>query len=378
MFNALSSIGTYIVPFVVVLTIVVFFHELGHFLVGRWCGIKVDAFSIGFGPELFRYTDRHGTRWRLAAIPLGGYVKFHGDANGASMADDAALAGMPPVERAVTFAAQPIWKRAATVAAGPIANFILAIVIFSGVFFTYRPRRARRRAWTAWPPAAPPRSAGFRQGDVILEIDGQPIEQLQRNAAHRDRVAGKDDDLPRRSRRAGRAHSRHAAPEGNHDARSASPASGSSASRPAAVAKTGATKPMASSNSVKLAVAETWFVVEQTATYLGRLVIGRESPDQLSGPAGLAQVSGEMAKLGLSRLPQSGRDSVDFDRSAQSRAGSASRRRPPAVLRDRGHSRPRSQRKAAGDRVPNRHGDGRRPDGAGHIQRYRSDLVHQF
>lgn len=88
MFDALMTTGTYIVPFVVVLTIVVFFHELGHFLVGRWCGIKVDAFSIGFGPELFAFHDRQGTRWRVAALPLGGYVKFHGDANGASMADD--------------------------------------------------------------------------------------------------------------------------------------------------------------------------------------------------------------------------------------------------------------------------------------------------
>ena len=88
MLQALQGVGTYIVPFVVVLTIVVFVHELGHFLVGRWCGIKVDAFSIGFGPELFAFTDGKGTRWRFAALPLGGYVKFHGDANGASMADD--------------------------------------------------------------------------------------------------------------------------------------------------------------------------------------------------------------------------------------------------------------------------------------------------
>src|SRR5487761_2429961 len=115
MLDALYSAGIYIVPFVLVLTIVVFFHELGHFIVGRWCGIKVDAFSIGFGPELVAFMDRKGTRWRIAALPLGGYVKFHGDANGASMADDAVISGMPESERAVTFAAQPIWKRAATV-----------------------------------------------------------------------------------------------------------------------------------------------------------------------------------------------------------------------------------------------------------------------
>ncbi len=112
----------YVVPFVFVLSIVVFFHELGHFLVGRACGVKVDVFSIGFGPELLAFHDRHGTRWRVAALPLGGYVKFHGDANGASMADENAMAGMPEPERNVTFFAQALWKRAAIVAAGPIAN----------------------------------------------------------------------------------------------------------------------------------------------------------------------------------------------------------------------------------------------------------------
>src|ERR1700753_2867149 len=100
--NQLRSLGGYVVPFIVVLSIVVFFHELGHFLVGRWCGVKVDAFSIGFGPEIAGFVDRYGTRWRLAALPLGGYVKFHGDANGASMPDPEAMALMPEFERKVS------------------------------------------------------------------------------------------------------------------------------------------------------------------------------------------------------------------------------------------------------------------------------------
>src|SRR5450631_4394420 len=125
----------YILPFLFVLSLVVFFHELGHFLIGRWCGVKVDAFSLGFGPEIFGFDDRYGTHWRLAALPLGGYVKFHGDANGASLKDEAAAAAMTPQEMAVSFFAQNVWKRAAIVAAGPIANFILAIVIFTGIFY---------------------------------------------------------------------------------------------------------------------------------------------------------------------------------------------------------------------------------------------------
>ncbi len=79
--GVLSGAGWYVIPFVVILSVVVFFHELGHYLVGRWCGVKIDAFSLGFGPELFAYIDKRGTRWRVAALPLGGYVRFHGDAN---------------------------------------------------------------------------------------------------------------------------------------------------------------------------------------------------------------------------------------------------------------------------------------------------------
>ncbi|MGH6812454.1 MAG: site-2 protease family protein, partial [Methylocella sp.] len=89
--NQIWALAGYIVPFLFVLSLVVFFHELGHFLIGRWCGVKVDTFSLGFGPELFGFNDRYGTHWRVAAFPLGGYVKFHGDANGASMSDEAAL-----------------------------------------------------------------------------------------------------------------------------------------------------------------------------------------------------------------------------------------------------------------------------------------------
>src|ERR1700744_1366587 len=100
--SALWTLLTYVGPFLFVLSIVVFFHELGHFLVGRWCGVKIDAFSIGFGPEIFGFVDRKGTRWRLGALPLGGYVKFHGDMNGASVPDTATIAAMPEAERSVS------------------------------------------------------------------------------------------------------------------------------------------------------------------------------------------------------------------------------------------------------------------------------------
>src|ERR1700684_449205 len=125
-FNVLGHglIG-YIVPFLFVLTIVVFFHELGHFLIARWAGVRVLTFSLGFGPELAGFNDRRGTRWKISAIPLGGYVKFFGDENVASASDGSQLATMDAKEKSVSFVGQPVLKRSAIVVAGPFANFLL-------------------------------------------------------------------------------------------------------------------------------------------------------------------------------------------------------------------------------------------------------------
>src|SRR5688572_15071689 len=112
-----------VVPALIVLTAVVFVHEMGHFLVARWCGIRVAAFSIGFGRELTGFTDRRGTRWKLSAIPLGGYVRFEGDENAASIPDAETLAKIPASERHGLFHFAPLWKRIAVVSAGPLANF---------------------------------------------------------------------------------------------------------------------------------------------------------------------------------------------------------------------------------------------------------------
>src|SRR5690348_10352203 len=127
----------WIIPTLFVLSIVVFFHELGHFLVARWCGVRVLTFSIGFGPELFGFKDRYDTRWKISAIPLGGYVKFFGDENAASVPDPAAIEAMTEAERKESFVHQRVGPRAAIVVAGPLANFLLAIVVFTGLFAIY-------------------------------------------------------------------------------------------------------------------------------------------------------------------------------------------------------------------------------------------------
>src|SRR6476620_7698430 len=174
-YNTLSHglIG-YIVPFLFVLTVVVFFHELGHFLVARWAGVKVLTFSLGFGPELTGFNDRHGTRWKISAIPLGGYVKFFGDEGEASTPSSETLASMTEEERAGSFHHKKVGPRAAIVAAGPIAKFLLAIVIFTCLFtFFGKPSTTARVNQVEAGIAAA--AAGFQVGDVVTALDGIKI-----------------------------------------------------------------------------------------------------------------------------------------------------------------------------------------------------------
>ena len=140
--------------------------------------MKVDAFSLGFGPEIAGFVDRKGTRWRLGLLPLGGYVKFHGDANGASMTDEEAVASMPEAEKKVSFFGQSVWKRAAIVVAGPLANFVLAVVIFTGIFAIHgRGVLIPQVEKIAHDSAA--EAAGFKPNDVILSIDGRKVDSFE-------------------------------------------------------------------------------------------------------------------------------------------------------------------------------------------------------
>ena len=296
-----SGLFGYLLPFLFVLTIVVFFHELGHFLVARWCGVRVLAFSVGFGPELVGFTDRHGTRWKLAAIPLGGYVKFFGDENAASVPDPAALATMNEGERRVSFFHKPVGQRAAVVAAGPIANFILAIAIFAGVFGLYGKQVTSPRI-DALQPDSPAAAAGFQPGDLILSINGRPIDSF----ADMQRIVGAS---------AGQTLEVVVERGGVRQTLSATPALrevkdsfgnvhrlgvlGISRSMTPSDVRWERVGPIA---AIGLGAQETWFVVERTLAYIGGVVAGRESADQLGGPIRIAQVSGQVATAGFVAL----------------------------------------------------------------------------
>ena len=291
-----SALGS-VLPFLFVLTVVVFFHELGHFLVARRCGVKIDAFSIGFGPELFGFFDRHGTRWRIAAIPLGGYVRFHGDDSAASTPDHTTLDRMTAAERKVSFFHKPVAQRAAIVAAGPIANFLLAIAIFAGIFTIFGKSESPARVHSIQPNSVAA-TAGFKEGDLVLTIDGRKIETF--SDMQRIVTVSPGQTLVFVVER-----------DGGQLTLSAVPTLEEHKDRFGNVYHFGrlgitgildAPKPVGLPKAIALGAAESWFVVDRTLSYLGGVIIGRESADQLGGPLRIAQISGQVASVGFPEL----------------------------------------------------------------------------
>jgi regulator of sigma E protease len=297
-FGALgSSFLSYALPFLFVLTIVVFFHELGHFWVARRCGIKIDAFSIGFGPQLFGFNDKHRTRWQIAAIPLGGYVRFHGDDSAASTPDKDALSKMSEEDRKVSFYHKPVAQRAAVVAAGPIANFILAIFIFAGIFMFYGKQASPARVNAVMPQSAAA-AAGFQTHDLVLTIDGKQVESFSDMQRIVSVSPGETMDFV--VDRGGKEIHLKATPTlDEHKDRFGNMV------RMGRLGITGLMDPPVPVGPVaafSLGAQETWFVVDRTFSYIGGIIAGRESADQLGGPLRIAQVSGQVASIGFAAL----------------------------------------------------------------------------
>src|SRR4029453_9230315 len=296
--SGLSSFLAVLLPFLFVLTVVVFIHELGHFLVARWCGVKVKAFSIGFGKEIFGFYDRHGTRWRVAWIPLGGYVKFLDDENSASVPSKAALQRMTADEQAGAFQTKSLAARSAIVAAGPIANFILAIVIFAVTFtfFGVQVTAPRVDELVAEGVAA---SAGFRPGDVIVSIDGQSIETF---ADMQRIVSGSADrQLTFEVNRGGVLLTLKVTPARREisDRFGKKMRVGVIGIRRSPTQTEWEYKRYGPIEAMGLGVRETFFIVSRTLSYLNDVIMGRESADQLGGPIRIAEVSGQVASVGF-------------------------------------------------------------------------------
>ena len=298
-----SGVLIAVLAFLVVLSIVVFVHEFGHFLVARWCGVSVKTFSIGFGREIYGFTDRKGTRWRVAWIPLGGYVKFLDDENAASQPSKDALERMSPAERAGAFQTKPLWQRAAVVSAGPMANFLLAVAIYTAVNLAVGVRTIAPRVGEVMPdmPAA---AAGFKPGDVITSIDGWTIEgfeDVQRIVSingGRTLRFGVD--------RNGEKLVLEVTPlvREQKDSFGGVFRRGLIGVTPSRAPEAIEAKKVGPVEALRLGVRETYTNVTQTLQGIGDIIARRQTADQMGGPILMAEVTAKVAELGIEPMLQ--------------------------------------------------------------------------
>ncbi|MBW0152425.1 MAG: M50 family metallopeptidase [Phenylobacterium sp.] len=313
MIDFLQTALGYIIPFLLVLTVVVTIHELGHYWAARACGVAIDQFSIGFGRKIFGWTDRQGVEWRVGWIPLGGYVKFSGDENAASVPDHDNLEAMR--QRIETeqgagsanryFHFKPVWQRAIITAAGPFANFALAIVLFAVLLMSVGETVIPARV-AAVQPDSPAARAGFVVDDVVVRANGQAID----NFFDLQQIIAVRSNAPTSFvvDRGGQLVSLTATPE----RRVVSDRMGGEQkigvlgiASPAQVGER-TVRRYGPLEAVAGGVERTWRVLSTTVYYLGRVVTGRESADQLGGPLRIAQASGQVAQSGAQGAPDAG------------------------------------------------------------------------
>lgn len=303
MIESVLTFAVYIASFLFVFSIIVVFHELGHFWAARACGMKIDTFSLGFGNTLASWRDRHGTVWRLAALPLGGYVKFFGDAGPSSNPDRDSLAelreeiarehGEDTVRRCFHF--KPVWQRMFVVAAGPVANFILAFSIFTVMILSFGDEGITPRISEVI-DGSPAAEAGFEPGDLILEVEGRPIRFFRQLKQYISLSSG--DEVEFLVERDGAPTQLYAriVREAQEDAFGNETEMGYLGVRvdpqEAGIisARYGVFGSAARGGELTIEA------LEAPVRYISRLVTGRESPDQLRGPLGIGQISGDAAR----------------------------------------------------------------------------------
>jgi regulator of sigma E protease len=281
-----------ILSFLLVIGPLIFVHELGHYLVGRWFGVKADIFSIGFGKELFGWTDRRGTRWKVSALPLGGYVKFAGDMNPASQASPEWLM-LPPEERARTFQGRPVWQRFLIVLAGPVTNFLIGILVVAAFAWHYGvaatpPQVTRLEAGSA---AA---QAGVRPGDIVTSVDGARVDRFE--DIYEAVVMRPGERVILGLERGGRALSLPVTIRA-FEARDKFGNSGR-VGRLGILSAPGAVRSLSLPEALGEGVQATRRVVSMTVKGLGQIITGKRSVKELGGPLKIAKYSGEQASLG--------------------------------------------------------------------------------
>ncbi|GJL95386.1 MAG: zinc metalloprotease [Hyphococcus sp.] len=313
-FQTLLILPITILAFLVLLTIIVFIHEYGHFSVARLLGVRVDVFSIGFGKTLLRWIDRKGTEWRIAMLPLGGYVKFFGDLNAASQAppeasgkpvttqfptpgkEEELAQGMTAEERAVCFHFKPLWVRAAVVAAGPVANFVLAVAIFAVLFMAIG-RTVHEPIIGAITPDSAAQEAGFEPGDEIVSVNGRSISKF--NELYDIVLLSGGDELRVEVERNGATQTIEVTPrrvEGTD--RYGNPIDrwllGIGSDQNAySFEKCGPV------GALGEGVKELGRILSVTVRFLGKIITGKEDAKQLGGPIKMAQYAGQSVMSGF-------------------------------------------------------------------------------
>ena len=301
MFDFVFWLLSYVVPFLAVLTVIVFVHEMGHYLVARWNGIAIQTFSIGFGRELFGWDDRHGTRWRISAVPLGGYVRFVGDMNPSGGADEDVITNADSELAPRLFVNKNVWQRIAVVIAGPAANVILTFAILYALLLGYG-------RYTIPPvigeviAGSVAEEAGLQSGDVIVAVDGYAVrgfEDFQRYiATSPDRAVSVTLD------RGNANQTIQMVPE----ATEVDDAFGNKQR----IGRIGVSRDVSDTDvtlyrpgpveAVGMTVEEIRFIVQRTGAFLGDFFVGKGDVEQLGGPVKVAKVSGEVATLGIIAL----------------------------------------------------------------------------
>ena len=279
--------------FIAMIAVLVVVHEGGHYLAGRLFGARIEAFGVGFGRELFGWNDRRGTRWRINAVPLGGYVKFVGDMNEASQVDPAILS-LPETDRNGLFAFLPLWQRAIIVAAGPVINFLFAILILTGFNLAFGHQASPPVVERVMPGSAA-EQAGIRAGDRVLAVDGQTVERFEDVVAQV--ITGTGNPLVMTVRRGGDTREvtvRPAMVESRDRFGNITRHPRIGIVRPAEVIeKVGA------GDAVRWAMIDTWGITQTIGRTLRQVVTGERAITEMGGPVKTAQIAGQQASLGL-------------------------------------------------------------------------------
>lgn len=294
MIEHILSFGQIVLSFVFVLSVIVFIHEYGHYIVAKLCGVKIEAFSIGFGKEIYGWNDKSGTRWKISALPLGGYVKMFGDASAASTPDNELISGMSDEEKKVSFHYKPLYQKALVVAAGPFANFLLTVVVF--VYFIMSNGLASIDPVVGKiMPDSPAAEAGIQSGDVVLSIDDNKVSSFNDISYLVSTNLGTPVVL--KIKRAEELLTITLTPKIFED----EDGLGNKITRPLIGIKSSEIKyeNVGLMKAVGESVRRTYLICESSLKVIGQMVTGKRDTKDLKGPIGIAQLSGQAAEKGM-------------------------------------------------------------------------------